>query len=115
MCHIAITPIIRKHKIEFSELKIEELKPLEFERVFALKNVEEFSKIETCIGVYTRRNKENIEIIGSINPKIVYYGPLPFEPWYDLEITRPLYGETNESLGREAYITWKKQQTEAEN
>ena len=115
MCHIAITPIICKHKIEFIELKIEELKPLEFKRVYALKNVEEFSKIETCIGVYTRRNKENIEIIGSINPKIVYDGPLPFEPWYDLEITWPLYGDTNESLGREAYITWKKQQTETEN
>jgi hypothetical protein len=115
MCHIAITPIIRKHKIEFSELKIEELKPLEFERVFALKNVEEFSKIETCIGVYTRRNKENIEIIGSVNPKVVFNGPLPFDPWNDLEIKWPLYGEPNKLLGREAYITWKRQQTETEN
>lgn len=115
MCHIAITPIISEHKIEFSELRIEDLKPLEFERVYALKNVEEFIKIETCIGVYTRRNKENIEIIGSINPKFVYDGPLPFEPWYDLEITWPLCGDTNESLGSEAYITWKRQQKEIKN
>ena len=115
MCHIAITSIICKHKIECRELKIEELKPLEFERVFALKNVEEFSKIETCIGVYTRRNKENIEIIGSVNPKIVYDGPLPFDPWSDLEIKWPLNGEPTKLLGREAYITWKRQQTEIEN
>jgi hypothetical protein len=115
MCHIAITSIICKHKIEFRELKIEELKPLEFERVFALKNVEEFSKIETCIGVYTRRNKANLEVIGKINPKITYEGPLPFEPMYDLEIKWPLCGDTNESLGREAYITWKRQQIEQEN
>ncbi|MCK6609298.1 MAG: hypothetical protein L6Q46_13515 [Flavobacterium sp.] len=115
MCHIAITPIIRNHKIEFSELKIEELKPLEFERVYALKNVEDFSKNEICIGVYTRRNKENIEIIGSINPKIVYDGPLPFDPWSDLEIKWPLCGEPTKSLGREAYITWKKHKTETEN
>lgn len=115
MCHIAITPIIRRHKIEFCELKIEELKPLEFERVFAIKKVEEFSKIETCIGVYTRRNKENIEIIGSVNPEVVYDGPLPFDAWADLEIKWPLYGEPTRLLGREAYITWKRQQTEIEN
>ena len=115
MCHIAITPIIRQRKIEFSGLKMEELKPLEFERAYALKDVEEFSEIETCIGVYTRRNKEGIEIIGSINPKIVYDGPLPFEPSHGLEITWPLYGDTDGSLGREAYITWKRQQAETEN
>ena len=108
MCHIAITPIICEHKIEFSELKAEELKPLKFERIFTLKNIEKFSKIETSIGVYTRRNKENIEIIGKVNPKILYDGPLPFDPWYDLEITWPIYGDVTKLFGREAYIMWKK-------
>jgi hypothetical protein len=115
MCHIAITPIISRHKIEFNELKIEDLKPLEFERVYALKNVDEFTKTETFIGVYTRKNKENFEVIGSINPKAVYDGPLPFEPRHDLEIKWPLCGEPTKLLGREAYITWKKLKTETEN
>lgn len=108
MCHVAITSIIRKHKIRFNELKIEELKPMEFERFYTLNRVEEFSIVETCIGVYTRRNKENIEVIGSIDPKIVYNGPLPFDPWYDLEVKWPLKGEPTKLLGREAYIAWKR-------
>jgi hypothetical protein len=37
---------------------------------------------------------------------LVYDGPLPFEPWYDLEVKWPLYGDPDEYLGREAYIAW---------
>jgi len=114
-CHIAITPLIFNRKIQFTELNIEELKPLEFERNYKLKDKEEFSKTEICIGVYTRRNKQSFEILGNINSENVYNGPLPFEPLIDLEITFPLCGEAGNYLGREAYINWERKNTNANN
>ncbi|UWX65907.1 hypothetical protein NZD85_08305 [Empedobacter stercoris] len=106
-CHIAITPLIFDYEIEFSDLILIDLKPLEFERKYSLNGNKEFYKKEIAIGVYTRRNKNNFKIIGNINPEIIYNGPLPFEPLYDLDIKWPLYGDTDEYLGRAAYNQWK--------
>ena len=105
-CHIAITPLIFNYDVEFSDLKLEDLRPFEFERKYTLEGTEEFYKKEITIGVYTSRNKLNFKVIGNVNPEIVYNGPLPFEPLYDLNIKWPLYGDPNEYLGREAYIQW---------
>jgi len=114
MCHIAVTPLIFQREVKLSELNLDDLTPLEFEQnyTFALekgkRKREPFSRIETCIGVYPRNNKVNLEIIGNINPEIVYNGPLPFEPLYGLEITFPLCGPVKHNLGSEAYTTWQK-------
>lgn len=105
-CHIAITPLVFQHEVTFDELKLEDLKPLEFEREYKLKGQEEFSKKEICIGVYTRRNKVKLAVIGRIDPVSVYDGPLPFEPWYNLEVKWPVYGDPSDTIGREAYINW---------
>jgi hypothetical protein len=107
-CHIAITPLLFDIEVKLEDLNFNDLKPFEFDRIYSLKNKEEFSKKETTIGVYTRRNKVNFKIIGNINPEIVYNGPLPFEPSYDLEITWPIYGDADETLGRVAYIHWER-------
>jgi hypothetical protein len=109
MCHIAITPLLFRHKVKFDEIDVRDLTLLEFDRIFSLKGQEEFSKEEICIGVYTRRNKAKLEVIGSIDPTLVYDGPLPFEPWHDLEIKWPLCGEPTELLGREAYINFERE------
>ncbi|HEY0056902.1 MAG TPA: hypothetical protein VGB63_16245 [Pedobacter sp.] len=111
-CHIAITPIISQEIIDFNQINIESLKPIEFERFYTFEKQKRkpkpFSKIETCIGVYTRRNKANLKIIGKIEPKMVYDGPLPFVPLYNLEIKWPVYGDSDKSLGSEALINWKR-------
>jgi hypothetical protein len=118
MCHIAITPLVFKKEVELSELNISDLVPLEFEKhyTFALekgrRKREPFSKIETCIGVYTRRNKVNLKIIGNINPETVYAGPLPFSPDYGLEVTFPLCGDVKPWLGNEATITYHRKNNE---
>ncbi|WP_304198111.1 hypothetical protein [Flavobacterium alvei] len=57
----------------------------------------EFSTQEVTIGVYNRKNKMNFKIIGNIDPDLVYDGPLPFEPFYDLEVKWPIYGDFDES------------------
>ncbi|MDR2204809.1 MAG: hypothetical protein LBE36_01430 [Flavobacteriaceae bacterium] len=116
MCHIAITPIISQKEILFSELNMDELVPLEFERLYTLeyqkrykpKDFKPFYEKETCIGVYTRRNKADLKVIGNIDPKIVYDGPLPFEPLMSLKVTWPLCGDPDKNLGREAFITWER-------
>lgn len=112
MCHIAITPLLYKHKAELHELQPTKLKPLVFKRIFSLKGQEEFSRDELCIGVYTRKFKVNLEIIGSVDPAKVYEGPLPFEPWHDLEVKWPVYGQPDMNLGKEAYFTWERGQLE---
>jgi len=114
MCHIAITPLIFFREVEFSELKIEDLVPLEFEKEYTFEKQKRkpkpFSRFETCIGVYTRNNKANFKVIGSINPEKVYAGDLPFEPLLGLEITFPLCGHAEKFwLGREAFITWERE------
>lgn len=108
MCHIAITPLIFEHEVTFDELKIEELNPLEFERGVRLKPGEEYSRRETLIGVYTRKNKTALDVIGRIDPSLVYDGPLPFSPDYGLEITWPLCGEISNHLGAEAVVVWRR-------
>ena len=101
-----------KFKVGLEEIKITDLKPLVFDRIFSLKGKEEFSRKEICIGVYTRRYTADFEIIGSIDPSIIYNGPMPFEPWHGLEIKWPLCGKPSEKLGREAYINWERENDE---
>ena len=113
-CHIAITSLLYTFPITFNELNIDELKPMVFDREYELKEVTPFLRAEICIGVYTRRNKTNLEIIGSVNPALVYDGPLPFIPLYNLKITWPLYGDPDNSLGNEAYIAWKRKAKNSE-
>ena len=112
MCHIAITPLIFQHKAVLDEVNLSDLKPLVFERIFSLKGKKEFSRKEICIGVYTRRYKAGIEIIGSIDSSIIYDGPLPFEPLSDLEIKWPLCGVPTDDLGSDAYFNWKRENDE---
>lgn len=113
MCHIAITPLIFQREVEISELNFDDLVPLEFERYYTFakqkRKPEPFTKTEICIGVYSRSNKANFKVIGKINPEIVYNGPLPFEPLYNLEITFPLCGQADQFLGREAFIAWQRE------
>jgi hypothetical protein len=117
MCHIAITPLIFQKEVAFSELNLDDLIPLEFEREYTFekqkRKPEPFSKTETCIGVYTRNNKANFKIIGNVNSERVYSGPLPFEPLIHLEVTFPLCGNAEKFwLGREAFITWQRNNEE---
>ena len=109
-CHIGIIDILCKSEIKFEDLNFDNLNILDFDRTYNLQNKEIFYKKETLIGVYNTKNKTNFKIIGTIDPKIIYDGPLPFEPWYDLEVKWPLYGDSDEYLGREAYLTFIKNQ-----
>jgi hypothetical protein len=108
MCHIAITQVVFQHDYDFSELDTSKLKVMDFIRQYRLKPDEEFSKKETLIGVYSRKIKIPINIIGNINTEHIYSGPLPFEPYYNLKVTFPLYGNITRNFGSEAIISWRR-------
>ena len=110
MCHIAITPLIFRHEVEIAELHLNELKPLIFSRNVQRKDGVIIPwKTETCIYVYTDRNKANLSIIGTIDPSGIYDGQLIFEPQQDRFY---FYGDAEPDLGREAYLAWLLQNEE---
>ena len=108
LCHIAITQIVFPYNYDFSELDTSKLKVMEFDRHYRLKPDEEFSKKETCIGVYSRKINVPIDIIGTIDPSNIYNGPLPFDPYYGLKVTFPLCGKVTKNLANEAIVTWRR-------
>jgi hypothetical protein len=111
MCHIAITPLVFTHEVQFEDLDLAELKPLEFKRVYKHIPDETLYKMETLIGVYTRRNKAKLHVIGMVDPSKVYSGPLPFSPDYGLEVTWPLCGDTSQRLGSDAIVNYERNVT----
>lgn len=108
LCHIAITPLVYQHKVEFEELDIAKLSVLQFTRGIRLTPGEGASRSETSIGVYLRKFKTPVDIIGNVNPDFIYSGQLPFSPDFGLEVSWPLYGAVARSLGMEALITWRR-------
>ncbi|HEY6019512.1 MAG TPA: hypothetical protein VIY48_06315 [Candidatus Paceibacterota bacterium] len=108
MCHIAITDVIFRHDYVVGEIDTSKLRAMEFQRWIRLKPNEEYSRTETLIGVYSRKIKVPINIIGSIDPTGIYQGPLPFEPNHGLDVKWPLCGNVTNSLGMEAVISWRR-------
>ena len=105
MCHIALTPLVYQHEIDFSELRSEDLNVLEIEGWNfdpLVTNVES----DKVIGVYSRIVNVAISVIGAINPKTLYDGPLPFFPDSGLEVTWPLCGSVDNQLGIQAITNW---------
>ncbi len=105
MCHIALTPLVFQHEVDISELRLEDLTVLEIEHYNfnPLGNNPESNKV---IGVYSRIVNEATSVIGSIDPKPLYDGPLPFSPDYGLEITWPLCGNVDTRFGIQAITHW---------
>lgn len=108
MCHIAITPLVFQHAVNFEDIDINKLCVAEFVRRIRLKPGEESTRMETLIGVYSRKIKTPIDIIGNIDPDFMYDGPLPFSPDYGLKVKWPLCGNVKNDLGSEAVITWRR-------
>ena len=104
MCHIAITPLLFKHEVSIKEIDLDALSVLVFKRNAKRKDGEIISwRLETCIGLYTNRNKANLKVIGNIEPSYIYDGILDYAPQQDRFF---LYGDVNNDLGREAYIAY---------
>ena len=60
-----------------------------------------------CIDIYTTRNKSNLPIIGNVDTTSIYEGSLPFTA---SENGFHMCGDVDDCLGREAYISWCREQ-----
>jgi len=105
MCHIALTPLVFRHAVEFEELNSKNFKVLERENhLISLFGFNPHAN--KVIAVYSRITKSPISIIGSVDPTPMYDGPLPFSPDYGLTVTWPLGGTIDKNLGWEAINSW---------
>ena len=105
MCHIALTPLVFRHEAKFGEINSESLNVLEIEN-WNFDPLGSNPHAHKVIGVYSRITKVPISVIGSIDPTLIYEGPLPFSPDYGLEVTWPLCGTPDKCLGSEAITSW---------
>ena len=104
MCHIAITPLLFQFEINIEDIDITTLKPMIFSTYHSKDAENVFWREELCIGIYTNRNKIGLPIIGKLdNTSLIYSEPLMWTPQGNRFF---LYGDVKSSLGREAYISW---------
>lgn len=112
MCHIAITPLVFQHEISLDDIVIADLKPTSFLTHKLIDGKSVPYRLDLCIGIYTNRNKVHLPIIGKIDPSHIYTEPLLWTPQGDRFF---LYGDVSASLGAEAYVNWKKENSSNEN
>ena len=105
MCHIAITPLIFNHRPKIEEIDKAMLKPLLFDRLALHKGMDVFLCTEIMVHIYTTRNTLSLEVIGKIDPSLVYQDDLPWDP-DSINHKCHLRGDISYMFGREAYINW---------
>ena len=106
MCHIAITPLLFQHEVTLDEINTDELQVLVFESNARRCDGSGIHwRTETCVGIYTNRNKAGLTVIGNIDPSEMYKDLLVYEPQKDRYF---FYGDAAGNLGREAYIAYSR-------
>lgn len=104
MCHIAITPLLFHFEVTIDDIDIATLKPMTFFTYFEREGKERIPwRDKLCIDIYTTRNKSNLPVIGNIGAASICDSRLPF---IVSENGFHLRGDVDDSLGREAYISW---------
>ena len=109
MCHIAITPLLFDHRPIVDEIDKTFLKPLLFDRMALYEGKTLYLETTKMVHIYTTRNILSLEVIGKIDPNLVYIGDLP---WFPDSKNHKCYwcGDIGHLFGREAYIHWKRKQ-----
>ena len=109
MCHIAITPLLFDHRPIVDEIDKTFLKPLLFDRMALYEGKTLYLETTKMVHIYTTRNILSLEVIGKIDPNLVYNGDLPWSP--DSKNHKCYWcGDIGHLFGREAYIHWKRKQ-----
>ena len=68
----------------------------------------EKSQATRCIGIYTVEASQSLDIIGRINPILIYTDELSFAVGDGTGGNYPLCGPITENLGYEAVIAWRR-------
>jgi hypothetical protein len=108
MCHIATTTLIRPRKyaweeIDASELEVATIVP----EIRVAPNEYVASETRVCIGIYSLKSADNLDIVGRVNPKEIYDRRLTFKVGDGTAGTFPLCGPIPDDLGYEAVVVWR--------
>jgi len=107
-CLIGITPAVFRHEFAFSELDLDRLSILEFDReIRQADGTYRHLRRETCIGIYTRRPNANVRVIGHVDVASLALPELNFDVGDGSNGGWPLYGPVGDHLGGEAIAAWR--------
>ena len=108
-CHIATTPLIRRRKYSWASVQ-----PSELQIVRLTPNIRvgpnEYRQAPgtpVCIGIYTLKHAESLDIIGEVDPTKIYEYPLTFEVGDGTSGRFSLCGPISDKLGWEAVVAWR--------
>lgn len=115
MCHIAIATTVFRRDFTFDDLNLSQLEVLVFERGVRVAPQTYVPRIETCIGVYSRK-RNPLPILGKVDPQSVFSDPLAFVAGDGTDGGWPFCGNVTPILGNEAVHAWRAEHdTEAYN
>ena len=110
MCHIGTTTLIRPRRYSWKSID-----PAELEIASLVHDVRvapnEYYRAPTacvCIGIYTLKSANGLDIIGRVDPKDIYQHPLAFKVGDGTSGAFPLCGPIPDDLGHEAVIIWRR-------
>ena len=108
-CHIAVTALIRKRKYSWSDIGRDELRIVRMSPSVRIgpQDYRKAPKERTCIGIYTLRRADTLDIIGHIEPAAIYADPLTYDVGDGSDGAYPLCGPIKEGLGWEAVAAWR--------
>ena len=108
MCHIGITPAVFHREFAFSELDLDRLSILEFDREIRLTDgTYTHLRRETCIGIYSRRYNAHVRVIGRADVASLPLPTLTFDVGDGANGGWPLCGRVQAHLGGEAVAAWR--------
>ncbi|TGM62922.1 hypothetical protein EHQ96_18370 [Leptospira levettii] len=109
MCLIAILDTVFFHKYQFEELKLEKAEIVYFEKSYRIAPFQySIGQKRPSIGIYPRKMKPNLDVIGNLEKFPFDLPPLSFNVGDGLNGRYPLCGPITNNLGYEAIITWRK-------
>ncbi len=108
MCHIGITPIVKRHAFGWDELEPGELSVLQHDRSVRVGEGQYSQRRETAIGLWANFKVPPLVILGKIDPDEVYSQDLSPEAGDGTGGRFPHCGSLYGWLGGEAVGAWRK-------
>jgi len=108
MCHIGITPVVRRHPFTLEELADDEWTVLRLEVGVRVGIGEYLPRRMTAIGQWANFKVPALTLLGRVDPAIVYSHDLTSEVGDGSASAFPLCGPIRASLGAEAVAAWRR-------
>ena len=110
MCHIATTTLIKPRRYAWRNISSFDLEiaSLSYDIRVVPSEWHPAPEARLCIGIYSLKSAEKLDMIGHMDPKVLYPPDLTFEIGDGTSGSFPLCGPIPEYLGHEAVIVWRR-------